>query len=91
MSRRLARMNDLERVHRIYMHEAVAPFLGYDPMQIETFRPIFEDFVASGTFYAYEVDGELAGFYKVTRFEGRASHVAQWAHWRQRLSATARA
>jgi putative acetyltransferase len=77
MKRRLATVDDLQSVHRIYMHEAVAPFLGYDPMPIEAFRPIFEAFVASATFFACEIDGALAGFYKVTRFEGRAAHVAQ--------------
>jgi putative acetyltransferase len=76
MTRRLAEMGDLESVFAIYMDEAVVPFLGFDPMPLEAFTPIFRELVESRCFFVYEVAGELAGFYKVARHPGRASHVA---------------
>lgn len=74
--RRLASAADLCTVYALYMHEKVVPFLGYDPMPLEAFAPLFEALCASGSFYVYEVEGALAGFYKTTRFPGRAQHVA---------------
>jgi ribosomal protein S18 acetylase RimI-like enzyme len=74
--RRLAELSDIEHIFSIYMDPTVVPFLGFDPMPIEAFQPIFRELVESRCFFAYEVAGELAGFYKASRHPGRASHVA---------------
>ncbi len=74
--RRLVRDADFADVHRIYMDPAVVPFLGYDPMPKDEFRPVFDDLVCSGCFYAWEVDGAFAGFYRAYRLPGRQRHVA---------------
>jgi putative acetyltransferase len=74
---RLARAGDIEAVHRIYMHDLVVPFLGVDPMPLEPFRAVFDGLLAAGHFYVLEHAGKLAGFYRITQFEGRARHVAQ--------------
>ena len=74
--RRLATPQDLEAVFSIYMHEKVVPFLGYDPMPLDEFRPIYRELVESRSFFIYEVDGRVAGFYRATRYPGRVSHVA---------------
>ena len=75
--RRLALDSDLDSVHAIHMDPSVIPFLGIEPLAPDQFRPVFAALVRSGCFYVYEADGALAGFYKVSRFEGRAQHVAQ--------------
>lgn len=74
--RRLATPQDLEAVFSIYMHESVVPFLGYDPMPLDEFRAIYKELVDSCSFHVYEVDGRVAGFYRATRYPGRARHVA---------------
>ena len=73
---RLARDSDLESVFAIYMHEDVIPFLGYDPMSRDEFRPVFRELVASESFYVVESAGEILGFCRATRQPGRARHVA---------------
>lgn len=73
----LARPQDIDQVHRIYMHERVLPFLGHDPMDLEAFRAVFNGLLSSGGFYVVERDGAVAGFYRISQFEGRARHVAQ--------------
>jgi len=75
--RRLARESDLDTVYAIHMDEAVIPFLGIEPLALEEFRPVYAGLLAIGSFYVLEEQGKIAGFYKVTRFEGRARHVAQ--------------
>lgn len=74
--RRLAKASDCSTVHSIYMEPSVVPFLGYDPMPLDEFRPIYDDLVASKCFFVYEVNGQIAGFYKASRYQGRAMHVA---------------
>ncbi|WP_119155100.1 GNAT family N-acetyltransferase [Caldimonas tepidiphila] len=74
--RRAANPTDLEAVHAIYMHEAVVPFLGFDPMPLDDFRAVYRDLLASGGFFVWEAGGEVAGFYKAVRHPGRARHVA---------------
>ena len=74
--RRLATPEDLHAVFTLYMHEKVVPYLGYDPMPLEDFRPIYQEMVESGRFFIYELDGRIAGFYRATRYPGRVAHVA---------------
>lgn len=74
--RRLATGTDFDAVYSIYMHDAVIPYLGYDPMGREAFVPIYEALLATGRFYVVEVDGRVRGFYKALRQDGRCAHVA---------------
>jgi putative acetyltransferase len=74
--RRLATPEDIDTVFAVYMHEKVVPFLGYDPMPLEDFRPIYQGLLDSGCFFIYEREGRVAGFYRATRYPGRVQHVA---------------
>lgn len=75
--RRLAQPADLEPVFAIYSHPQVVPYLTYDPMERPAFVPIFDELLRSGSFWIWEHDGALAGFYRTTRYPGRVHHVAQ--------------
>ena len=74
---RLARPEDIEAVHAIYMHASVIPWLAHDPMDLDAFRVVFAKLLAAENFFVEERDGAVAGFYRVTQYEGRASHVAE--------------
>jgi putative acetyltransferase len=76
MTRRLATPEDIDTVFALYMHEKVVPYLGYDPMPLEDFRPIYRELVDSGSYYVYEREGRVAGFYRAARYPGRVRHVA---------------
>lgn len=73
---RLARLDDLDAVHALYMHESVVPFLGFDPMSRADFVAVMAALVESRSFYVVELDGRIQGFYRTTRHEGRARHAA---------------
>lgn len=75
--RRQAEPRDFLRVFDIYMHERVVPFLGHDPMPMESFREVFGDLLKTEAFYVYELSGRVVGFYTARRLTGRARHVAQ--------------
>jgi putative acetyltransferase len=74
---RSARPDDIEAVHAIYMHASVIPWLAHDPMDLNAFHAVFAKLLAAGNFFIEERDGAVAGFYRVTQYEGRASHVAE--------------
>lgn len=74
--RRLAQPEDQARVHAIHSHPQVSPFLTYEPMPLQDFGPVYDEMLASGAFYVWTVAGRIAGFYRITRYPGRASHVA---------------
>ena len=74
--RRLALPDDIRDVFSIYSHEQVVPFLTYEPMSLADFDGVYADLLASGSFFVWQVDGEIAGFYKSSRYPGRARHVA---------------
>jgi ribosomal protein S18 acetylase RimI-like enzyme len=73
---RLAHHSDIEAVFAIYMHESVIPYLGYDPMPLEDFRPLFTELVKSRSFFVMERDGRVKGFCRASWHPGRAAHVA---------------
>lgn len=73
--RRLAESRDLAQVFALYMQPTVIPYLGYDAMPLSDFQPLFSAWCRSGDFYVYERDGRIAGFYRATRYPGRAAHV----------------
>lgn len=75
--RRLATQQDIEAVHAIYSHEQVLPYLTYERMPLDDFRPIYLQLLDSRCFHVWETDGEIAGFYKAARHAGRASHVVE--------------
>ena len=72
---RLAIQSDLERVFSIYMAPNVVRYLGYEPMPLDSFGSIYQELIASKSFYVYQIDEVIAGFYKASQHPGRASHV----------------
>ena len=74
---RPARPDDIEAVHAIYMHASVIPWLAHDPMDLDAFRAVFARLLAAENFFIEERNGAVAGFYRITQYEGRASHVAE--------------
>ncbi|RYF49412.1 MAG: GNAT family N-acetyltransferase [Comamonadaceae bacterium] len=74
--RRLATPQDIEAVFSIYSHEKVVPFLTYEPMSLDRFGGIYKELLQSGCFFVWEIGEAVAGFYKATRYAGRAQHVA---------------
>jgi RimJ/RimL family protein N-acetyltransferase len=77
---RLVRADDLGAVYRIYMSEGVIDYLGYDPMPLSAFEPVFEEMLTSQAFYVAVAQlgpaQTIVGFCRLTRYKGRASHGA---------------
>jgi putative acetyltransferase len=73
---RLASIADFEVVCSIYMDEANNPFMTFEIMSREDFRPIFQQMLAAADVYVYEIDNEIVAVYRITRKHYRTSHIA---------------
>ncbi|MBL4772193.1 MAG: GNAT family N-acetyltransferase [Alcanivoracaceae bacterium] len=76
---RLVKKSDLETIFTIYMHEAVIPYMSYEPMSIQSFIPIFNELVDSQSFLVLTGQSGIKGFCRVNRHKGRAAHVVSFA------------
>ena len=71
---RKATLNDLPFIYELYMHPQINPWLLYEPMSLETFKPIFIELLEKNIKYVYEQDGNAIGMCKLAPFTYRTSH-----------------
>lgn len=68
--------NDFDALYPIYMHPIVNPYLSFEIMDQQAFRPIFDEKLRSGTLYVYENDqDEIVATAIVKEYERRCAHV----------------
>jgi L-phenylalanine/L-methionine N-acetyltransferase len=67
---------DFDFVYNLYMHPLVNPFLMYEQMDADAFKPIFGDLLKSNIIYIFEMDGAASGMFKFIKQEHRDSHKA---------------
>jgi L-phenylalanine/L-methionine N-acetyltransferase len=74
---RKATQNDLQFIYDLYMHPQVNPYLLYEPMDLEEFKPIFYKLLESEIKYIFtDENGTLIGMFKLFPWTYRASHIA---------------
>jgi ribosomal protein S18 acetylase RimI-like enzyme len=73
---RRATQEDLPAVYDIYMHPAVIPFLGVDPMDLDSFASVYAKLLDPGRFCVVERSGRILAFCRIDRHSGRMAHVA---------------
>jgi L-phenylalanine/L-methionine N-acetyltransferase len=67
---------DFNFVYQLYMHPQVNPFLLYEPMDAESFRPIYDELLQKGVKYIYASNGVSTGMFKWVPLTYRSSHIA---------------
>ncbi|MBN9288037.1 MAG: GNAT family N-acetyltransferase [Gammaproteobacteria bacterium] len=72
---RIASATDVDELHAIYMDKEVNPFLNFEIMSKESFKPIFNELLQSGDLYIYENDTQIVATCVVMRLKRRAQHV----------------
>jgi L-phenylalanine/L-methionine N-acetyltransferase len=73
---RKATQNDLQFVYDLYMHPQVNPYLLYENMDLEQFKPIYESLLNDEVKYIFEENGTSVGMFKLIRLKHRCSHIA---------------
>ncbi len=72
---RPANPNDFSFLYELYMHPQVNPFLLYEPMPAESFKPIYAKLLEDGIKYVFEEDGLQVGMLKLIPYEHRSGHT----------------
>jgi putative acetyltransferase len=74
---RKATTEDFDFIYQLYMHPQSNPYLLYEPMDAESFKPIFNELIEKGVKYVFiEPDGQLAGMFKLIPLTYRTRHIA---------------
>jgi L-phenylalanine/L-methionine N-acetyltransferase len=74
---RKANLNDLQFIYDLYMHPQVNPFLLYELMDIEEFKPIFDKLLEQEIKYIFMDENSIPiGMFKLFPLTYRASHIA---------------
>ena len=76
LHRRNALTSDLQAVYEIFTDPSVISTMSFDPLSLDEFRPIFNDYLAPGTLYVWETDGRVIATCVVARHRMRLAHVA---------------
>jgi RimJ/RimL family protein N-acetyltransferase len=76
MKHRPIAASDLQTVFAIYMDPENNPFLNYEPMTVEEFRPIFDDLVDSGCTHLLVDAVDVVGTFSLRLQQRRCAHVA---------------
>lgn len=66
---------DFTYIYQLYMNPEVNPYLLYEMMDEETFKPIFEDLLQQEVLYLYKNDSETIGMCKLIRQKHRNEHL----------------
>ena len=67
--------NDFDYIYNLYMHEAINPFLLYEKMDEEAFRPIFDYLLAQNIIFIFSENGIDIGMFKLVPQPHRNSHT----------------
>lgn len=72
---RKATSGDFDFIYHLYMHPDVNPFLLYELMDAESFRPVFNELQEAGLLYIFETDQMQVGMFKLVPLKHRNSHI----------------
>lgn len=73
---RNAQASDFDDLYDIFMHETINPFLSFEIMAKETFKPIYQQLSDAGEHFVLIEDGIIASNLIVIRHPRRVAHVA---------------
>jgi putative acetyltransferase len=73
---RKASESDLDFIYGIYMHPKINPFLLYEMMDKDSFKPIFNDLLSKNIKYVFEEENKCIGMFKLIPLTYRCSHIA---------------
>ena len=72
---RTAAKTDFDYLRYVYMHPEINPWLLYEMMPDELFRPIMEELLNKKALYIYEQEGKAVGMFKLVPMKFRNSHI----------------
>jgi len=72
---RTATKTDFEYLFSLYMHPQINPWLLYEMMPADLFRPIMDELLQKKALYIYEQEDKAVGMFKLVPMKFRNSHI----------------
>lgn len=72
---RTATKIDFDYLYSLYMHPVINPWLLYEMMPPDLFKPILDDLIQKKAVYIYEQEGVAVGMFKLVPMKFRNSHI----------------
>jgi L-phenylalanine/L-methionine N-acetyltransferase len=72
---RQATIDDFEFIYGLYFHPEINPYLLYEMMGVNNFKPIYADLLAKKIVFIFEHNGEKVGMFKLYAHSYRTSHI----------------
>jgi RimJ/RimL family protein N-acetyltransferase len=72
---RLAAESDFDFIYHLYMHPVINPWLLYEMMNEQEFRPIFDELVKKNCLFVFHTGAERIGMFKLVPQKYRNSHI----------------
>jgi RimJ/RimL family protein N-acetyltransferase len=66
---------DFDFIYELYMHQQINPFLLYEQMEVNDFKPVFDDLTKREILFVFEDDGISTGMCKLIPQQYRNSHI----------------
>ncbi len=73
---RHATPEDFDFIYGLYFHPQINPYLLYEMMETEAFKPIYADLLAKEIVFVFENDGQKVGMFKLYGHTYRSSHIS---------------
>lgn len=67
---------DFDFIYGLYMHPEINPWLLYEMMDANSFKPVFDDLLAKDIIYVFEVEKQPVGMFKFIQQQHRNAHIA---------------
>lgn len=67
--------SDFSYIYKLYMHPNVNPYLLYELMDENVFKPIFDDLLENQVLYLYKENDETMGMCKLIKQKYRNEHI----------------
>lgn len=68
--------SDFEALYEIYMDPSVNPYLSFEIMPPQEFKPIFDELTQENDLYIYEIERKIAATCIIKKLTRRCQHVA---------------
>ncbi|HET9055286.1 MAG TPA: GNAT family N-acetyltransferase [Chitinophagaceae bacterium] len=67
---------DFDFIYKLYMHPLTNPYLLYEQMDENSFKPVFSDLLDKKIIYIYSETDTAIGMFKLIPLQHRNSHIA---------------
>ena len=67
---------DFDFIYGLYFHPKVNPYLLYEMMEKEDFKPIFANLLVKNIVFVFENEGKKVGMFKLYAHTYRSSHIS---------------